>query len=307
MVIYPKSVAVAPDGRSVWVTGPIPVSDCPDEDGGKEDGYNLPPNASEEIVILDPMADTVMGRIPVPKLDSTHLHLVQVAIDRDSRFAYVVANGTSQVVRVDMETRQIVGRVDLGLNRDPQSLSLCDDRAVVANAAGRSLSVVDLTRGTVEEVPLDGVAVRAVCSADGAFAYATVYDRKEVVRYEFATGALTRWPLPKTAAGPTQVSLSVDGKRLYVLDQGTMLNWPNGDKLYEVDAQNGKVRATIQVGRAPRGLVLSGDGKTAYTANYYDAGITVVDLASRKAVATVRTGIAPNGVGVWVNPEPLVQ
>jgi DNA-binding beta-propeller fold protein YncE len=307
MVFNPRGLVVAPDGKSVWVAAPIPWSDCPDEEGGGSgEGPNLPPNAAEAIIVLDTQADTILARIPVPSIDGNYVHISQITIDRDSRYAYVIANGSSQIVRVDVQTREIMGRVDLGANRDPQGVETCEDRLLVANGAGRSLSVVDATRGTAEEVPLDGLAIRAVCSGDARFAYVTLYDTREIARYEFATGGITRMPLPKQAIGPTQLALTRDGRRLYVLDQGTVLNRPAGDKLYELDPQTGAVRAAITVGRAPRGLVLSEDGKTAYTSNYYDAGISVVDLVARRTVATVPTGIAPNGIGVWQGGVSLI-
>ena len=309
MVFYPRGVVVAPDGASVWVAAPIPMADCPGEEGGmSEGGPNLPPGATEEIIVLDPQADTILARIQVPSLVvGTYLHLSGVVIDRDSRYAYVTANGSSQIIRVDAQTYQVVGRVDLGANRDPQGIETCDDKILVANGAGRSLSVVEVARGTVEEVPLNGVAIRAVCSSDSRFAYVTLYDTREIARYEFATGGITRMPLPKEAIGPSQLAFSRDGRRLYVLDQGTLMNRPAGNKMYELDPQTGAVRAAITVGHAPRGLVLSEDGKTAYTSNYYDANISVVDLVTRRVVATVATGIAPNGIGVWQNSERLVQ
>jgi YVTN family beta-propeller protein len=271
-----------------------------------EGGPNLPPGADEQIIVLDPRADTILARIRVPRIDNVYLHLSGIVIDRDSRYAYITANGSSQIIRVDARTFQVVGRVDLGANRDPQGIAACDDKLLVANGAGRSLSVVETGRGTVEEVPLNGIAIRAVCSGDARFAFVTLYDTREVVRYEFATGAITRMPLPKDAAGPGQLALTGDGKRLYVLDQGSIIGRPPGEKMYQLDPLTGAVRTTIKVGHVPRALVLSADGKTAYTSNYYDANISVVDLATRRTVATVPIGTAPFGIGTWQDGGELV-
>jgi YVTN family beta-propeller protein len=306
MVFFPRGLAMAPDGGSVWVTAPIPIADCVEEEGMSEGGPNLPPGALEQIVVLDPRGDSILARISVPREDSTYLHLSGIVIDRDSRFAYVTASGSSQIIRLDVQARKILGRVDLGPNRDPLGLSICEDKLLVANGAGQSLSVVEAGRGTVEEIPLNGVAIRAVCSPDGRYAMVTLYDTREVVRYEFATGALTRWALPKDAIGPGQLSFSADGKRLYVLDQGSIMGRLAGEKIYELDPRNGAVRAAIKVGHVPRALQLSDDGTTAYTSNYYDANISVVDLATRRQVTTVPIGIAPYGIGVWRRGEALV-
>jgi YVTN family beta-propeller protein len=302
MVFTPRGVVVAPDGQSLWVTAPIPQSDCIGEGGEICDGPNLPPGAKEEIVVLDPTADTILARISVPSLDGQGVHLSGVVIDKDSRYAYIAANGASQVVRVDVQTRKLAGRVDLGANRDPQGIAICDEKLVIANGAAKSLSVVETARGTTEEVPLGGVAIRAVCSSDARFVYVSLFDTREIVRYEFETGAITRMALPAGTVGPSQLALTADGRRLYVLDQGLLMGRPVSDKMFELDLQSGAVRSTITVGRSPRGLVLSEDGKTAYTSNMYDGNISVVDLTSKKVLASVKTGTAPLGIGVWRSP-----
>jgi len=280
----PHNVQVAPDGRSVWVTA-MPRAEAHGSHGGE---------LSEQVVVIDPRMDRVTARIPV----GPGLHLAHVVLDAGSRYAYVSANEASQVLRIDARTRQVMNRYDLGASRRPHGMRLCGERLYVANMDGRSLSVIEPATGAIREVPVGGVAVQVACALSGRYVFASLYDTREVVRLEVATGALIRIALPAGAQGPVQLYSRPDG-RLYVCDQGLLLDRPASNKLFEIDAQTATVTATIEVGRGAHGVVVSDDGMTAFVTNVADNTVTVVDTAARRAVATVAVGEAPNGISHW--------
>ncbi|HUM05134.1 MAG TPA: beta-propeller fold lactonase family protein [Terriglobales bacterium] len=58
----------------------------------------------------------------------------------------------------------------------------------------------------------------------------------------------------------------------------------------DLSASGEYVAARIPVGRNPRGLVLSGDGKTLYVANHLDDTISIIDTATKKVASTVDLG-----------------
>lgn len=305
----PLNIAVAPDGRTVWVTAPQPRSGCEESGDAGCGEIPLPPElAIDEVIVVDPLKDSIIARIKVPSLDFGMVHVSGVAIDRDSRFAYVTAAAANQVIRIDMQTYEIVGRVDLGVDREATDIEVCGTDLVVTNAfGGQSLSIVSTETGAVEEVKLGGVPLHVVCSADGQAAYASLFDTREVVRYDLATGALTRYALPEGAQGPVQLYLTPDNQRLYVTDQGTFYGRMPSDKLYEIDLVKGEVSGELAVGRGPGGIVMAADGKHAYVTNFLTASISVVDLAKRKVLTTdVKVGTGPRGIGYWSGPS-LVQ
>jgi len=283
------NVQAAPDGSSVWVTA-TPRAD--DHDGGHGGSHGNEP--VEQLVVLDPRSDTVLARIPV----GAGLHLAHVVLDPASRYAYASANEAHQIVRVDARTWQVVNRYDLGAGRGPHGMRFCGGRLYVANMEGRSLSVVDPAGGAVREVPVGGVAVQTACALDGRYVFASLYDTREVVRLEVATGALTRIALPAGAQGPVQLYPAADG-RLLVCDQGLLLGRSASNKVFEIDVRTATVTATIEVGRGAHGVVLSEDGRTAFVTNIADDTVSVVDVAARRTVATVSVGDSPNGIAHW--------
>jgi YVTN family beta-propeller protein len=58
------------------------------------------------------------------------------------------------------------------------------------------------------------------------------------------------------------------------------------------------VAATIQVGKTPHWVTASADGRTAYVTNEGSNDVSVVDVASRRVIATIPVGNAPRKIAV---------
>lgn len=301
----PHNVQVAPDGKTVWVTAPPAAH----EESGSED-HGEEEEAIEEVIVIDPHTDRITRRIPV----GGGLHLAHVVLDSESRFAFASANEANQVLQIEVVHRIVVDRVELGAERKPHGMRFCNGRLFVANMDGKSLSIVEgsaaaptvaqgLSAGpissTVTEIPLGGIAVQTACTSDGRFAFASLYDTREVVRYDVASGALTRIALPAEAQGPIQLYPSPDNRRLYVCDQGSLMGRPASNKLFEIDIDTAAVTATVEVGMGAHGVVVSEDGSLVYVTNTLEDTVSVVDAATRQVTATIPVGDAPNGIAHW--------
>ena len=97
-------------------------------------------------------------------------------------------------------------------------------------------------------------------------------------------------------AGATSLLLSPDARYLYVTREPT-------DDVAVVDAHSGHVVAAIACGRAPVAMAidLSGTGD-AYVADSGDGTLSVLDLAARRRVGSIKVGARPMGVAV-AGPE----
>jgi tetratricopeptide (TPR) repeat protein/sugar lactone lactonase YvrE len=76
-----------------------------------------------------------------------------------------------------------------------------------------------------------------------------------------------------------------DGSRVYVSDVA-------GSAVVEVDDSG--LRRTISVGREPRQLTLTADGRTLFVANRGEATVSIVDLDDGAAVTEIRVGASPS-------------
>ena len=119
-----------------------------------------------------------------------------------------------------------------------------------------------------------GVAVVTGSLWSGRRAHADIKDRSgEVLTY----------------ASPVEMLFSPDGKRLYVLCQGS-------DQVRILDAANFEAIKTISVGHIPRGFSFSPDGMRLFVANTWDDTVSVIDTAALEVVATWPVSAEPSNV-----------
>ncbi len=85
---------------------------------------------------------------------------------------------------------------------------------------------------------------------------------------------------------PGELAISPDGRRLYVVCEGT-------DELLVVDPQIGRVLKHIAVGQLPRGVSVSADGQQIFVANSWADTISVIDAQKLETVRSLNTGFEP--------------
>ena len=177
--------------------------------------------------------------------------------------------------------------------------------AVAASADGKTLYVAEATANRVAVVdPMAGKATSQVALPTAPNGLALSSDGKRLfVSCDGPDGVVCAVDLPagKVAAtltaGYTPMSpvLSPDGKTLYVANRF------NND-ISVLDVNGGKEAARIAVSREPVALALTPDGQRLVVAHLLPTqpstdpvvavAVTIVDMAARKAVATV---VLPNG------------
>ena len=272
------NVQVAPNGKSVWVTA-VPMDS----------------NGINQLVVIDPNTATIKKHIQLGK----DLHVAHVVLDNESKYAFVTAKESNQVIQVDASTYQVLRKFELGAGHSPHGLRYSNGKLYVANMDAKSMSVINLADGKISDIPLGGVTVQTAVTQDGKFVFASLYDTKEVVRYDLQSAQITRIPLPTEAQGPIQLYATPDSKLLYVADQGELMERPVSNKVFVIDVANAKVIRTIQVGSKAHGVVVSQDGKTVYVTNSIDNTVSIIDVNTQKVTGTVPVGKSSNGISYW--------
>lgn len=278
------NVQVAPDGKSVWVTA-VPMDS----------------NGINQLVVIDPNTDKIKKRIQLGK----DLHVAHVVLDNESEYAFVTAKEPNQVMQVNATTYEVVRKFDLGTRHSPHGLRYANGKLYVANMDAKSMSVINIADRKTTDIQLGGVAVQTAVSQDGKFVFASLYDTKEVVRYDVQSGEIKRIALPEGAQGPIQVYATPDSKLLYVADQGELMERPVSNKVFVIDIADAKVISTITAGNKAHGVVVSKDGKTVYVTNSIDNTVSVIDVSTQKVTATIPVGKGPNGISYWLETGGL--
>lgn len=269
---------VAPNGKTVWVTA-VPMDN----------------NGINQLVVIEVNTGVIKNRVELGK----KLHVAHVVLDDESKYAFVTAKETSQVIQVDATTFEVVKKFNLGTGHSPHGLRYANGKLYVANMDAKSMSVINIADGKITDIPIDGVAVQTAVTQDGKFVFASLYDTKEVIRYDQKSGEIKRIALPESAQGPIQLYATPDSKLLYVADQGELMERPVSNKVFVIDISKAKVITTITVGNKAHGVVVSKDGTTVYVTNSIDNTVSIIDVASQKVTATIPVGKSPNGISYW--------
>jgi YVTN family beta-propeller protein len=250
-----------------------------------------------------------------------------VVISPDGRTAYLALGVTNEIVRLDLESRNLTGRVTVG--REPRNLVIDREGStlIVSNARCKFLSVIDVAAWKVtRELPIEGVNQRqVVLSPDGKTAYvANMFNRgfattKNNIDLGWVLGQrLTRVDVDgsepyqtlsldvkgKAAADVHGAAISQDGKYLAVSCGGShevmifrtdlrRLPWrPNGSRdviAAELLKDDGRFRR-VTLGGRPTEITFGPDGRTLYVANYLNNSIQVVDVESASLQRTILLG-----------------
>jgi len=138
-----------------------------------------------------------------------------------------------------------------------------------------------------------------VPSRDDRTLYIAFADAKQIAFVNIHSGKVTR--SIATPAKPTGLTLSPDGRELYVTCAAAQ------STLLVMDAESGKIKTTISVGHTAYGPTVTPDGKRLYVCNRFDNNVSVIDIETRKLVARVSatreplaTAIIPDGKSVLI-------
>ncbi len=300
VLFRPHNVQVAPDGQSIWVTANSGTHEghsflhIPEAFAhGEEIGGAKP----DEIIVINPYTDQIEHRIPV----AAGIHLAHVVVDAKGEYAYVTAQKEGTIYRVRIADFSIERLATMDLKDEPHGVRLSVDGKIgyVAMLGSKSIGMLDLSSGTLKQVPMGGAAVQTGVTADGKYALVSLYDTKSLGIYRTSDGGTSSVALPDGARGPVQMYPTPDSKFVYLADQGYYFNQGTHDEVYKLDIAGGLVIKAIRTGAAPHGVVVSQDGAFVYVTNLLDESVTVIDTSVDEVVATIQVGKEPNGVSIW--------
>ncbi len=166
------------------------------------------------------------------------------------------------------------------IDRSPADLVLSQDEAYIltANQTSHSVSLVRVSDGAIIDEAV--VGQRPICiivhpHRDEAFV--SCQDSGEIHRLLFSENGLKPNGVIVAGSQPHGLAMTSDGETAYVALTDT-------DSVAEIDVNSNQVRETIGVGRWPRFLSLSGDGKRMAVGTSGDRGISIVDTQTRSLI-----------------------
>ncbi|MBI5517412.1 MAG: YncE family protein [Deltaproteobacteria bacterium] len=296
----PRDLALSPDGLTLWVTASAGTyrAGTPHalEDHGEDGAWEH--QTPDSVVALDTVTGAITARVRV----EAGAGVSSLTLSPDGRSLWVTATDRGEVLRVDTASRRVTLRVPLGAESSPRGVAWCGGRVAVAVEGAKSLALVEPETGAVSAVGLGGAAMDVRCTRDGDIAWVTLFDALEVARVALPSGLVTRVPMPEGSQGPTGLSWSSDGRRLYVCDEGWLRGRDRGTTVVVLDAGRAAVSGVYPVGLGPHAAVEDPDDGLLYVSLTYEARVALLEAATGRVRGTLEAGHKPHGIALGRPP-----
>lgn len=222
-----------------------------------------------------------------------------LALDGDHQILYASCESNGgELIAIDLRAKKIALSVKLGVPH-PHSVTVVRslNKAYTANKDAGHISVVDLAKKTVTQIPTP-TGTEGIIS-DGKYVFAGNQTRSELLVIDPTTDEI----LKKIALDqpPSTLALSPDRRKLYITFWNQVpdtMTWEDGF-LQQLDVPTLTPGPKLKVGHFPLNLSIAPDGKTAVVDTTADGAVAVVDLSQLKIVRTIKTDEWPHGIAIF--------
>ena len=217
----------------------------------------------DRIVVVDTDAETVVGELT----DTPGVH--GVALVPDLGRGFTSNGGDDTVTAFDVKTLKATGKVKVGGRPDAIMFDPESHRVFTYNHGSKDATAVDPSAMSVAgTVALEGVPEAAVADGRG-HVFVNLMDKNEVAEFDARSlKVLNRWTLGD-GKRPTGLALDREHRRLFSVCGASAT-------MVVLDADNGKILATLPIGRGSDGCVFDPERGLAFSSNGQDGTLTVV-------------------------------
>lgn len=221
---------------------------------------------------------------------------VLLAMAPDGRHVYAAANGTLAVI--DTGTNAVVAKLRTDANPTGIAVSPDGRRVYVADLFSNTLAALDATTNTLT-APVRlfvqrfrGGFGRMAISPAGDTAYIANGVNNTLVVVGLPSGQ-GDYVMPDVR--PADVALTADGATLFVAGCKPVCT-PGFVQLYDTRRQ--QFTTEIEVGGNPYRVAVAPDGTRAYSANLSGPSVSVIDVTTGRAIASIPVPVQPTGLAV---------
>jgi len=217
---------------------------------------------STEVVVINLDSEKVVGHIS----GMTRIHGIAVANEIGTGF--ISDGGSNQVVAFDLKTLGLKNKIKAGTNPDGIVYDGASKRVFAFNGRSQDATAIDAATATVAgTIRLGGKPEFPVSDGKGSV-YDNIEDKSEIVRIDSKTLAVTaRWPLAPCES-PSGLAIDRSKRRLFAVCDNKLMA--------VVDADSGKVVATLAIGEGPDAAAYDAANKLAFSSNGESGTLTVI-------------------------------
>ena len=206
---------------------------------------------SSNVGVIDLATNAQVATIPVSG------DPFRVKLSPDDRSLFVTGNADSLFI-IDVPSREITGRLAIGLDANGLALDYTGTRLYVSNQSDGTVSEVDLiTKAVVRSIEVGGHPQELVLSPGGTLLF--VADEAGSVQIWSLRHGTKRGDI-QVPGGAFAMAVSPDWRQLYISSS-------LGGAVYMIDWKTGATLKTVTTGGTPRRIAFSADGTSALVAN----------------------------------------
>ncbi|MCM4080725.1 YncE family protein [Paractinoplanes hotanensis] len=281
----PEGVAVAPDGRTIYVANqnsrilsvvdaatrkvtPVVLRNTPRFVAVSRDGntvfvsmYEDDKHTGSGVAVVDTRSRKVLRY-----LDTGHMPYT-LAVAPDNKL-WVPIHSDGRLEIFSSGTLRMVS--ELPVKPNPHAVGFSSDqmRAFTANHESNAVTVIDMrTNGVLRSIPVSRAPHSIAVSPDGRMALVAGYEADAANLIDTVT--LKRTGPFKVGRDPQSVAFSADSRYGYTVNEGD-------GTISVLNGRTGAVTATVKVGKSPRTIGVSPDGRLAYVSNGGDNTISIL-------------------------------
>jgi YVTN family beta-propeller protein len=276
----------------------------------------------DQVVFIDAEAGRVVDRLKVAN------EPYGIVTTKDGARAFVTHEYPGSVSEIDLTTRKVVREITVGSFVRGIALSPDESRLYVTEFYTAVLHAIDLKKGVVVDSwkghSTDNLCrnvmihprrpkaylshirskIEVIDGAGSIFPHLSICDlvpHNDGKRR--SSRAMDTYNGVYVVTNPWEAALSPDGKRLYTIYAGT--NDMNISDVVDDDYKEiERVGSAVRIGRNPRAIRVSPDGKTVYVANALDFNVSIHQADNMKQLATVKLCDPPK-TPEWVRGKIL--
>jgi len=232
-----------------------------------------------QVNILDKTTGDSLGFIP----NTTGVH--GIAFINDLGKGYT-SNGRINTVTVfDLASNKVLSQIPAGQNPDAIFYEPFSKKIITCNGRSNDLSVIDpVSEKVVATIAVGGKPETAVSDGAGKV-FVNIEDKNEIVAIDIVKNeVIAHWSI-LPGESPTGLEIDAKTKRLFAGCE---------KQLVVLDAENGKVVATLPIGDGCDGVAFDNTTKQVYTSNGTGT-ITVIKELSKDKFSVVENVVSKRG------------
>lgn len=233
-----------------------------------------------------------------------------VVMNQDGTNWKIAPDNKLFVIDLNASPPKLIDTVSVGMQPSGMAISAKGDLALIANRAGKSVSVLSIQNGSVkalEDVPLQQEAAAVAISPDGkrAFVCMNLVNKIAVLTIDGQKVTYDKSLDIPVAFSPYNIDSTPDGKYVIASNTGALKNNFDAEVTIEATSPHPHVVDIMTPGSGPEGYAISPNGKTAATPLLLGSGAKDSDWFKTKGGQLVVMSLASNGELTITGKAPL--